>query len=60
MKKNKNVIHSFEYKKKINDFKILVSKVTSLYYDFWTLIIINKLNIANNLDDLNKISFQIL
>ena len=58
--KNKNVINSFEYKKKIHDFKLLVSKTTSLYYDFWTLIIINKLNVTNNIDDLNKIGSEII
>ena len=58
--KNKNFFHSFEYNKKIYDFKNLVSKVTSLYYDFWTLIIINKLNITNNLDDLNIIGSEII
>ena len=58
--KNKNIMHSFEYKKQIHDFKLLVSKATSLYYDFWTLIIINKLNVTNNLDDLNKIGSEII
>ena len=57
---NKNVIHSFEYKKKVYDFKLLVSKNTSLYYDFWTLIIVNKLNMNNNIDDLNKIGSEII
>ena len=38
----------------IHDFKLLVSKSSSLYYDFWTLII-NKMNIANNLEDLSNI-----
>ena len=57
---NKNVMHSFEFKKKVHDFKLLVSKNTSLYYDFWTLIIINKLNMNNNIDDLNKIGSEII
>ena len=58
--KTKNVIPSIEYKNKVHDFKSLVSKVTSLYYDFWTLIIINKLNVTNNMDDLNKIGSEII
>ena len=60
LNKNKNVMHSFQYKKKINDFRVLISKVTSLYYDFWTLIMINKLNYSNNLDELNKIGSEII
>ena len=58
--KNKNIAHSFEYKKRVHDFKILSSKATSLYYDFWTLIIINKLNVTDNLDELSKIGSEIL
>ena len=58
--KNKNIIHSFEFKKKIQDFKLIVSKSSSLYYDFWTLILINKLNVSNNLDDLNRIGSEII
>ena len=58
--KNKNIINSFEYKKKVHDFKLLISKTTSLYYDFWTLIIINKLNVTNNFEDLNRIGSEII
>ena len=58
--KNKNIIHSFEYKKKIKDFKLLISKTTSLYYEFWTLIIEYKLNFTNNIDNLNKIGSEII
>ena len=58
--KNKNILNSFEYKKKIYDFKLLISKTTSLYYDFWTLIIINKLNVTNNFEDLNRIGSEII
>ena len=57
---NNNVIHSFEYKKKLKDFKLLISKATSLYYDFWTSIIINKLNVSNNMEDLNKLGSEIV
>ena len=58
--KNKNVINFFEYNKKINKLKILVSTSTSLYYDFWTLIIINKLNFSYNYDELNKLGSKII
>ena len=58
--KNKNIVNSYEYKKKVHNFKLLVSKTTTLYYDFWTLIIINKLNVTNNIDDLNKIGSEII
>ena len=58
--KNKNIIHSLEYKKMIQDFKLIISKASSLYYDFWSLIAINKLNVSNNLDDLNKIGSEII
>ena len=60
LNKNKNVMHSFQHKKKIYDFRLLISKVTSLYYDFWTLIIINKLNYSNNVEELNKIGSEII
>ena len=58
--KSTNTVNSYEYKKKVHEFKLLVSKTTSLYYDFWTLIIINKLNVTNNIDDLNKIGSEII
>ena len=58
--KNKKVFHSFEYKRNIKDFKLLISKMTSLYHDFWTLIAINILNVTNNLDELNKIGSEIV
>ena len=58
--KNINIINSFEYKKKINDFKLLISKATSLYYDFWTLIIIIKVNFTNNIEEVNRIGAEIV
>ena len=60
LNKNKKVFHSFEYKRNVKDFKFLISKATSLYHDFWTLITINILNVTNNLDELNKIGSEIV
>ena len=57
---NKKVFHSFEYKRNVKDFKILISKSTSLYHDFWALITINILNVTNNFDELNKIGSDIV
>ena len=57
---NKKVFHSFEYKRNVKDFKILISKATSLYHDFWALITINILNVTNNFDELNKIGSDIV
>ena len=58
--KNKNDFNFFEYNKKIYNFKLLVSKSTTLYYDFWKFIIINKLNFTYNYNDLNKLGSKIL
>ena len=58
--KNKNIINSFEYKKKVDNFKLLISTITSLYNNFWHLIIINKLNATNNFEGLNSIGSQII
>ena len=60
LNKNKKVFHSFEYKRNVKDFKFLISKATSLYHDFWTLITINILNVTNNLDELNKLGSEIV
>ena len=58
--KNRNLFHSFEYKIKVKEFKLMISKTTSLYNDFWTLIIINRLNSTDNLDELNKIGSEMI
>ena len=58
--KNKNLFNSFEYKIKIKEFRLMISKITSLYYDFWTLITINRLNSTDNLDELNRIGSEMI
>lgn len=58
--KNKNLFHSFEYKLKVKEFRSMLSKTTSLYYDFWTSITINRLNSTDNLDELNKIGSEMI
>ena len=57
--RNKNIINSFEYKKMIKDFKNLITKVTSLYNEFWSLIIINKINVMNNIEELGRLGSEI-
>jgi len=58
--KNKNLFNSFEYKIKVKEFRLMISRTTSLYYDFWTLITINRLNSTDNLDELNKIGSEMI
>ena len=58
--KNKNFFHSFEYKIKVKEFRIMISKATSLYNDFWTLITINRLNSSDNLEELYRIGSEMM
>ena len=54
-----NTIQSLEYKNNFNKFKILISKTSSLYYDFWSSLYSSHIQGIEDLTKLNEIGNQI-
>ena len=61
---NFSLIHknnsTFIYNKKTKDFKLLIKKLTSLYYNFMSLILDSKAQNIDNFNKINKIGIEIM
>ena len=51
---------TFEYRKNIQEFKILIKKITVLYFDFLSLLLGSKLQNIDNFDKIHKIGREIM
>ena len=51
---------TFEYRKNIQEFKILIKKITVLYFDFLSLLLGSKLQNIDNFDKIHKIGSEIM
>ena len=54
-----NSIQSLEYKNNFNQFKILISRASSLYYDFWSSLYSSHIQGIEDLTKLNEIGNQL-
>jgi len=51
---------TFEYRKNIQEFKVLIKKITVLYFDFLSLLLGSKLQNIDNFDKIHKIGREIM